>query len=173
MAKPKADRVKYSTRIHGKRKVFCVKKDAADFVVDDVDVNNIQDGSPCNSSISSQKLEHFEALTPKKGDYITGYRIIDTEILANVFEAMNCPSCSKPGIKLSEHIDKRKGLASLLFVSCTCGYQYEFRTSAVYDHSYDVNKRMVYAMRNCGQGYSGIEKFTSDEYPQADDAQQL
>ena len=86
---------------------------------------------------------------------------------------MNCPSCSKPGFKLSEHIDKRKGLASLLFVSCTCGYQYEFRTSAVYDHSYDVNKRMVYAMRNCGQGYSGIEKSTSDEYPQADDAQQL
>ena len=27
--------------------------------------------------------------------------------------------------------------------------------------SYDVNKRVVYAMRDCGQGHAGLETFTS------------
>ena len=39
---------------------------------------------------------------------------------------------------------------------------HEFYTSSASAHqSYDVNKRVVYAMRACGQGHAGLETFTS------------
>ena len=42
------------------------------------------------SSVSSQKLEVFAASTPKEKDKISGYRIIDTSILSDVFKFLLC-----------------------------------------------------------------------------------
>ena len=46
----------------------------------------------------------------------------------------------------------------------TCEKITEFYTSKVCgenNKSFDVNRRIVYTMRSCGQGYAGLEKFTS------------
>ena len=64
---------------------------------------------------------------------------------------------------LKEIVAKKKGLASLLYVSCSkCEYKKEFYTSPQQaDKSFDVNKRIVYAMRACKQGCSGIKTLTT------------
>ena len=53
-------------------------------------------------------------------------------------------------------------MASLLIIQCqACSYFHEFYTSLSSDHnSFDVNKRIVYGMRACGQGYAGLQTFT-------------
>ena len=58
----------------------------------------------------------------------------------------------------------KKGLASNLCLKCTtCLFEKTFYTSSTEDNGkgFDVNKRMVYAMRTCGQGHAGIETFTT------------
>ena len=64
---------------------------------------------------------------------------------------------------LSENENKRKGLTSCLYVNCcVCDYSKEFYTSTLnIQKSVDINTRAVYAMRSCGQGYSGFSRFVS------------
>ena len=74
---------------------------------------------------------------------------------------MRCPECTQLALSLNENVPKKMGLASSLYIECSrCLYKNEFFTSTMQDSSFDVNKRMVYTMRSCGQGYAGIEKFT-------------
>ena len=176
----KSCRVKYQTRTFKKRgKVFC-KKVSED--VNDVDnkeeeaiVNNdTVENTPnreepdpettpkkTKQTVSERKVEHIISATPKSIDPISGYRIIDIELLNSVFKEMRCPECTQLALSLNENVPKKMGLASSLYIECSrCLYKNEFFTSTMQDSSFDVNKRMVYTMRSCGQGYAGIEKFT-------------
>ena len=81
------------------------------------------------------------------------------EILSNIISILCCPECTKPCLKLSERFSHKNGLSSLLVISCECGYKRDFYTSSSCGKSYDINRRTVYTMRACGQGYRGIEKF--------------
>ena len=83
---------------------------------------------------------------------------------------MGCPECSHTSLTLRERLESKKGVASHLVVKCSmCHYVREFYTSNTTQkendkqgaNSFDVNNRIVYAMRACGQGYSGIETFTT------------
>ena len=112
------------------------------------------------NSVSAKKIKPIEATTPTCHEPITGYRLMDMEILASIFCLLLCPSCCKRHLKLSEMNSKKKGLSSLLLCQ-NCSYFEEFCTSRSKDNSYDVNKRAVYSMRACGQGYAGLETFTS------------
>ena len=153
-------RVKASTKYHKKRHGFCKKKEtsANDDIQENVEIDDI-DSSSANISISSKKIEDINVPNDKK--HITGYRIVDMDILVNVFKLLQCPLCNHQNINLSECHAKKKGLASLLYIECSCGFYHEFYSSQKIGHnSYDVNKRMVYSMRATGQGYAGIEKFT-------------
>ena len=49
----------------------------------------------------------------------------------------------------------------MLILNCSCGYVKEFYSSNTCGKGYDVNRRIVYAMRSIGHGHSGIEKFSS------------
>ena len=82
------------------------------------------------------------------------------DILVNVFKLLQCPLCNHQNINQLECHAKKKGLASLLYIECSCGFYHEFYSSQTIGHnSYDVKKRMVYSMRATGQGCAGIEKF--------------
>ena len=156
------DRIKQSTIYHRKRKGFCGKKRKID---EFVDLGNQQDGGDVvpegnvsNASVSSQKLQFIDVSTPKQSEPLNGNRIIDMEILSKVFEVLNCPVCDRSHLKLNERMSMKMGLAYLLYVQCECGYSYDFYTSKSSAHNtYDINKRMVYTMRACGQGYAGLE----------------
>ena len=68
------------------------------------------------------------------------------EILSGIFELMVCPSCKENNVTLTENNVKKTGLASFSLVTCC-----NVNTA--------INLRMVYGMRDCGQGYAGMEKY--------------
>ena len=113
-------------------------------------------------TLSQRKVHDILSATPKSTDSITGYRILNVDILNTVFQSMRCPECMELKLSLKENIPKKQGLASLLYVFCkSCEYAKEFYTSKRAGKGFDINRRIVYTMRSCGQGYSGINTFTT------------
>ena len=55
---------------------------------ENVEIDDI-DSSSANISISSKKIEDINVPNDKK--HITGYRIVDMDILVNVFKLLQCP----------------------------------------------------------------------------------
>lgn len=112
------------------------------------------------SSASSQKVQTFEAVTPTQSSKITGYRIVDTEILSDVIEMLLCPTCEEFTLSLCDNVLQKQGFSSSLMIKCSnCELITEFHTSKSAGRGYDVNKRMAYTMRVLGHGHSGLEKF--------------
>ena len=184
------DRVKHRTKYRKKRRGFCRKdKDECSYVNTgiQVDVNNVNIVNMESNilplrlmkikmaillhllwvadkptTLSSDKIETIDAETPKSSDEITGYRIIDTEILFKVFQLVLCPDCYKPSLKFRDRLSKKMGRSYLLYLEClNCGYLHEFYTSGSTGKGFDVNTRMVYDMRSMGQDHAGLEKYTS------------
>ena len=128
---------------------------------DTLSANSSTNTLTSNSSVSYRKIIPIEVSTPKKNySNIYGNRIIDVEILSDIFQLLCCPTCHLPQLKLGENISKKKGLASLLYLECVCGYSSEFYTSKTCGKGFDINGRAVYSMRACGQGHAGLERFS-------------
>ena len=82
------------------------------------------------SSISLKKIENIESETPHEKHNISGYRLIDTEVLSYIFSMLLCPKCEQFTILLGEHVSRKKGLSSLLFLKCcNCNFNHGFYTS--------------------------------------------
>lgn len=120
---------------------------------------------PCTptKTISQSKVQNIMTNTPKQTDKnITGYRLIDVEILSEAFGELYCPQCKVHHLILHEKLNQKKGLASLLYLNCnSCGYERQFMTSKQCGKFFDINTRIIYAMRSIGQGHCSVEKFTS------------
>ena len=57
---------------------------------------------------------------------------------------------------------KRMGCASCLSLTCnSCGWFETFYNSEKNGHFFDINRRMVYAMRSIGCGQSAMSRFSS------------
>ena len=171
----KTDRVKLSTRRRPKRRFsgnqFTKKRDlkeeasasttpsfAGPSTVGDQPTSQVL-STPLNNS----NFEDIHTNTPKSSDkQVDGYRIIDVELLSEfISSSMVCPECFNHGVVLRENFTKKQGLCSFLIVECSCGYKQDFYSSKPAGKSFDINRRMIYTMRNLGQGYSGIQKFTT------------
>lgn len=179
------DRVKQSTKRFKKRKGFCRKivSDSQDSNAPESSVNTVNtppvnivntppprpvpvlrtpivspDDDDVAKTISQKKVHDIVSETPKSTDPVSGYRFMDLEILNSVINTLICPECNEKKLKLKENVGRKKGLASSLYVFCVnCEYKNDFYTSRQHpDSSFDVNKRIVYTMRSCGQGYSGV-----------------
>ena len=98
-----------------------------------------------------------------KAAAVTGYGFVDMEILSVGFQQMVLKECgNSAGLVLEDNPRKRKGSASHLRVRCeTCGWVYTFYASKKVQHSFDVNARLVYAMRSMGQGHVSMKRFCS------------
>ena len=189
MTKPKLDRIKKCTRRYQKRRGFSKNKEepvnkvaielntTPETARQKLNTNRVSydappallvcelPSSPITPTISSRKVDPIISETPREKHNISGYRIVDMEILASVFADILCPNCDTASLVLCDRVSARKGLSSLLYLKCQtrfCLYVKEFSTSTSnVDKSYDVNKRMIYTMRALGQGHSGIEKLTA------------
>nr|XP_047127825.1 uncharacterized protein LOC124808661 [Hydra vulgaris] len=186
----KACRVKQRTKNHKRKKIFNVKKNLVVNNVDmdvnmesnivDMNINVITSVEDVNVNMekpvdlnfinsneicaSARKIKKISSSHPKvSSNIVTGYRFIDLEILNSIVSTLRCPECMSSKLFLSENENKRKGLASCLYVNCcVCDYSREFYTSTLnIQKSFDINTRAVYAMRSCGQGYSGFSRFVS------------
>ena len=113
------------------------------------------------ASVSHSKLSDNDSFEIQEHPPCGGYRFMAMSVLSGVLENLLCPDCHINNLSLTEKTNQRKGAASYIVVHCDCGYEHSFYTSLKQQYSFDVNKRLVYAMRSCGQGFSGMEGFTS------------
>ena len=117
-----------------------------------------------NVSASARKIgiQNPQLETQSKSN-VTGYRFVDMEMLGELFTQMVCKECGKCScLVLEDEPRERKGSASHLRVRCKdCGWVYTFYTSKKVQHSFDINKRFVYAMRSIGQGHASMKRFCS------------
>ena len=87
---------------------------------------------------------------------------MDMEILSDIIKTLCCPECRNQRLELKENFSNTQGLASCLVAVCACGYTHPYHTSrSSRKKGFDINRRMIYAMRSCGLGYSGIKRFKS------------
>ena len=122
-----------------------------------------QAANTCTSA-SARKIGSVEKSTVPSGNecQMNGYRIIDVDILGNVFKSMPCKECLKCQLELVEDDAKRMGSASCLSLHCSSsGHSEEFYTSKKVGYCFEVNRRMIYGMRSIGCGLSGMKKFCS------------
>ena len=89
----------------------------------------INPSTPVKSS-SAKKLKLIELGSPAKDEKLTGYRLIDLEILSDIFQQLLCPFCKDGYLKLIEKCNLIKGLASYLELYCMkCDNSINFNTS--------------------------------------------
>ena len=106
---------------------------------------------------SSKTVEYPEH---SKGSSITGFRLVDMAILNDTISSLRCAECGNFTLTLIENSFKRKGCASYLRILCeNCGWKKEDYSSKKQTQCFEVNRRLVYAMRSLGKGHSGAKKF--------------
>ena len=123
-----------------------------------------QSTSSASVSVSSRKINIVESSNAtKESPNVTGYRFIDMEILSEVFQQVVCKECGESSsLVLEDKKFERKGCASHLRLRCEeCGWVFSFHSSKKVNKSFDVNKRLVYAMRSIGQGHASMKRFCS------------
>ena len=113
----------------------------------------------CTREISS--VEQYSN-TAKDDICDEGYRFIDINVLSQVFSMLPCPACLSHSLIFGEILKRKIGFASLLLLSCkSCAWSHECHKSDLKKGGFEVNKLVVYAMRNMGQGYSRAKNFCS------------
>lgn len=95
---------------------------------------------------------------------LEGFRVMDIAIIASIFECVSCPLCKQGHVVLEEEIQGKMGLASLLHLKCSsikCTFFKAFYTSNKVNNgqAFEVNRRVVLALRNIGVGHQGLVKF--------------
>ena len=90
-------------------------------------VNRVNTTTESNdvSPVSATKVQGIPQMTSEN---ISGYRLVDMEILFNVFKELVCPSCYIENLLLEENTDIKKGLSAELVLKCSCGYEKDFYT---------------------------------------------
>ena len=107
--------------------------------------------------ISPQKVRQERK---KRKFTISGNRFVDIEILASLItETLACPVCftnSTMTMRQTLHY----GSAQKYEIECCCGFSHSVWSSKkAAGKGFDINKRLIYAMRSIGVGYSGLKKF--------------
>jgi len=114
------------------------------------------------STSTTKKVDVIDSITPRKLSHITGYRMMDMELLSEVFGTLCCPSCFFDSLTLVENHAKKQGICSALSIKCSrCNFQKDFLSSKKSGKGYDINRRSVYGFRALGNGHAGIQKFMS------------
>lgn len=81
-------------------------------------------------------------------------------ILNVIFKMLPCKECFECQLTLVDDYSKRMGCASYLSLQCkSCTWTEVFYTSEKVGHYFQVNRRMVYAMRSVGCGLSAMQRF--------------
>ena len=138
------------------------KYDATDVATENEN-NEIETMDISSSTSKIVDLSSSVLSTSSPDDRLTGFRLIDISIFANVVSCFACSECLSATLRVNENFPKIQGFASHLSVVCSnCGQSRNFYTSQKCKYCvYEVNRRMVYSMRSCRVGYAGMKKFTT------------
>ena len=99
----------------------------------------------------------------KGSESIKDYQIMDMNILSNAITCLACPDRFSVSIKLFESLNKY-GLAIQYYLQCTkdnCSWEKSCWSSGKPKdcRSFDINSRIIYAMRRIGLGLVGMKTF--------------
>ncbi|GFX21222.1 uncharacterized protein TNCV_2251701 [Trichonephila clavipes] len=127
-------------------------------------IKHSKNSSATSTNASSSKIKILAAFDEEIAEYqrkpLTGNRIIDMEVLLNLFLQLCCPRCFEEGILLSE--DSTYGLCSNFVIRCKhCDFYSGFSSSKKTLNYFEVNTRFVYGMRQIGKGFSAGFKLCS------------
>lgn len=108
-----------------------------------------------STSASAKKLKGSEKEIPIKVEH--GYRIINfMAIFSTLSEILKCKTCDG-NINFAE--SSVRGLGFKLIITCEkCEPRY-ITSCPLINHAYEINRRIVFAMRLLGIGYNGLRKF--------------
>ena len=91
---------------------------------------------------------------------VSGFCLMDMAILHNIFKMLPCKNCLEFELTLVNDITQRMGCASCYSLQCNnCRWTETFYTSGQVGHFFEVNRRIVYAMRSIGCGLTAIKRF--------------
>ena len=153
---------KKSSGYSKKRKYYGSQFQSSESTAKKPKVSDQGEKSNANTSASARKIsaristEHKESI--KK--CVSGFRLFDMEILKDIFELLPCSNCQKCCLEFLEDNDNRMGCASYFNLRCSsCKWEKKLYTSKQNKNFYEVNRRMVYAMRSIGCGHAGAKRF--------------
>lgn len=111
-----------------------------------------------NVSASAKKLKTSANDYEINVDNSFGYRLINFIIVfSTISQLVVCKSCGS-SIKFEE--SSCRGLGFKIAVVCEkCPPKYINASPLINNHAYDINRRIVFAMRLLGIGINGIKKF--------------
>ena len=96
----------------------------------------------------------------EKETNISGYRLTNMDILAELFEKMTCQECVKTDLVFSKVRHKCCSCGYQRHLFCkSCGWKHEFYTSRKINHFFKVNRRFVYVMRVIGKRETTKKRF--------------
>lgn len=107
-----------------------------------------------NVSTSFKKVKSPEDIDV---DPVFGYRILNfTAVFSAISQVVKCKTCNKD-VKFSE--STKRGLGFKIIVSCGNCTETTIPNSSFINKAYEINRRIILAMRLLGIGLNGIEKF--------------
>ena len=110
-----------------------------------------------NASSSAKKLKQSEDLYDIEVNPAFGYRIINfIAVFSAISDVVVCKICQSK-IKFTE--SSKRGLGFKLVVSCENCEKTEILSCPLVEKGYEINRRIVIAMRLLGVGWHGIRKF--------------
>ena len=110
-------------------------------------------------TVSQRKIQELE-LPAEENELLSGYRLMDIDLLLAIIKSVACPKCLVVGSLVLTQKAKY-GLAFKFSVCCkNCkDWENQFSTSTKQSKKFDINYKAVYAMRRCGKGYQGLRRF--------------
>ena len=99
--------------------------------------------------VSHKKVKRVD-FPAGENQFLSGYRLMDMEILHSIIKSVACPKCFVVGsLALVQNV--KYGLAFKFCVCCNnCkDWNNEFMTSTKKSKKFDINYKAVYAMRHC------------------------
>lgn len=122
------------------------------------------------TSSSAKKIQKQDIPPQSTTKILSSFVFMDTDIIQSIVSLIGrCPLCVNNALTVSFDVEKKKGLAIPLNLSCTlptCMWEKTFFTSKkiekndfVGDKTYEINCRSIIAMREIGKGHSALSTF--------------
>lgn len=157
-----SDKVVYSAK-KGIKTSFCNKKRPKISRRRPLNRHELEAPDDLNASTSAKKLKQSEDLYDIEVNPAFGYRIINfiavfsaISILYYYYNIVVCKIC-KSEVKFTE--SSKRGLGFKLVVSCENCEKTEIPSCPLVEKGYEINRRIIIAMRLLGVGWHGIRKF--------------
>ena len=131
------------------------RRSQGDGIPSTADTDTRNSASACKIPLRKQS-ESSNRKVPSTDPSMTGFRLVNMEILNSVFRILQCKENFECSFILREQAFKRKGCTSHLRLFCvSCGWVKDFVTSLKVPNQRfsEVNRRLVYGMRSIGCGH--------------------